>query len=160
MVPGVVGSSPITHPIKTGDIFGYLLFLYVCWLKWGSNNSMQCGRALPARAGPSRSLIFAFGKNANESHHPHLIFHACSQNAFDPDLTQTGKLSEKSCHCEGRRPVAIPRTFRKLSRIPTPVCALARNDSSFVFLWFHSASFSKPPIFAAACSCALLVAWV
>ena len=28
VVPGVVGSSPITHPIKTGDIFGYLLFLY------------------------------------------------------------------------------------------------------------------------------------
>ena len=24
----IVGSSPIVHPIKTGDIFGYLLFLY------------------------------------------------------------------------------------------------------------------------------------
>ena len=33
VVPGVVGSSPITHPIKTGDIFGYLLFLYgTCWI--------------------------------------------------------------------------------------------------------------------------------
>ncbi len=28
-------------------------------------------------------------------------------------------------------PVAIPRLFRKLSEIATPVCALVRNDSSF-----------------------------
>jgi len=27
----VVGSTPIIHPIKTGDIFGYLLFLYGIW---------------------------------------------------------------------------------------------------------------------------------
>ena len=27
----IVGSSPIIHPIKTGDIFGYLLFLYGIW---------------------------------------------------------------------------------------------------------------------------------
>ncbi len=28
VVPVFVGSIPITHPIKTGDIFGYLLFFY------------------------------------------------------------------------------------------------------------------------------------
>ena len=27
----IVGSSPIIHPRKTGDIFGYLLFLYGFW---------------------------------------------------------------------------------------------------------------------------------
>ena len=33
VVPGVVGSSPITHPIKAGDIFGYLL-LFIWYLVW------------------------------------------------------------------------------------------------------------------------------
>ena len=37
---------------------------------WESDNQMQRGRALPARAGPSRTSIFAKGENANDSHHP------------------------------------------------------------------------------------------
>jgi len=55
---------------------------------------MQRGRALPATAGGRRSLIFAFGKNANESHHPHLVFRTYPQNTFDPDLTQTGNFQK------------------------------------------------------------------
>ena len=35
VVPGVVGSSPITHPIKTEDTFWYPLFLYPqLWMIW------------------------------------------------------------------------------------------------------------------------------
>ena len=36
------------------------------------------------------------------------------------------------CHCEARRAVAIPWTFRKPLGIATPVCPLVRDDSYLV----------------------------
>jgi hypothetical protein len=56
------------------------------------------------------------------------------QNAFDPGLTQTGKFTEK----------------HRVDFCPP----------GFVHLQDHSACFSRLPIFAAACSCTLFVAWV
>ena len=35
VVPGVVGSSPITHPIKRKDTFWYPFFLYGIWRVMG-----------------------------------------------------------------------------------------------------------------------------
>jgi len=47
----VVGSTPIIHPIKTGDIFGYLLFLYGIWGMMGIERAKrkQSGGLFSAR---------------------------------------------------------------------------------------------------------------
>ena len=56
------------------------------------------------------------------------------QNAFDPELTQTGIFSEN--------------------------CRVDCCPPGFLPLWYQSARFSRFPILAAACSCTLFVAWV
>ena len=40
VVPGVVGSSPITHPIKRKDTFWYPFFLYLGW-QWDSKRAAE-----------------------------------------------------------------------------------------------------------------------
>ena len=45
VVPGVVGSSPITHPIKNKDTFWYPCFLF--WVGWDTKNSNAICRGKP-----------------------------------------------------------------------------------------------------------------
>ena len=79
----IVGSSPIVHPIKTGDIFGYLLFLYGIWWMMGLERPLkkQSGGLFLGRG---RVPFFVL----------HILRVEAPQNAVDPDLTQTGKYSE------------------------------------------------------------------
>ena len=52
VVPGVVGSSPITHPRITGDIFGYLLFLY-----WNGTPKGDTGNALRCKTVDKKTKV-------------------------------------------------------------------------------------------------------
>ena len=64
----IVGSSPIIHPIKTGDIFGYLLFLYGIWGMMGVERAKrkQSGGLFSAR-GRVPALSDASGTDVDES---------------------------------------------------------------------------------------------
>ena len=70
VVPGVVGSSPITHPIKRKDTFGYPFFLYFV-RKRGLEQSNATRMSVACEGSTEQHNNFApKGKNANESHHP------------------------------------------------------------------------------------------
>lgn len=78
VVPVFVGSNPITHPIKKTLLLCRRVF-FMEWTVRDSNNQMQqSGGLLPARAGPSRTFIFAKGENVNESHHPLVPYYLLS----------------------------------------------------------------------------------
>ena len=73
VVPGVVGSSPITHPIKSkGYPNGYPLFFI--YEDRDSNDQIQPagGRLIAAGLDGGDTLIFIPNRNenANEFHHP------------------------------------------------------------------------------------------
>ena len=69
VVPGVVGSSPITHPIKRRDI---LLDVSSFYLVMGLEDKIQMsgGHLFAAGLDGGNTYIFARGENANESHYP------------------------------------------------------------------------------------------
>ena len=94
----VVGSNPIIHPIKTGDIFGYLLFLY------GLGNIMGFERPLRKQSGGlflGRGRIHGTQAAVPKSRRQvsffvlHILWLEAPQNALDPDLTQTGNFPGK-----------------------------------------------------------------
>ena len=100
------------HGRKTASLYGKLAFfrllsrekLGLTYLgsRRNSNNDMRRGRAPPARARPSRTLIFAKGENANESILPH-------QKAYCYDSvlhSENNGVSQRKFHCG--TPLFIP----------------------------------------------------
>ena len=106
VVPGVVGSSPITHPIKislrkSGGIF----FIYgrngtrkavkktVRWTvfrPWESTLLCRC-----IRYGCRCKANLICHRKCKRAPYPNPIILHGHKNAFDPGLTQTGKFTEK-----------------------------------------------------------------
>ena len=103
----VDGSSPFGVAINKNTT-QRVVFLFMMVVPTDSKDSMRQsgGLSLAARLDGGNTTNFSKGKNVNE------------------DL----RGRQKSSHCEARRAVAIPYGDATNGGIPTPVCALARND--------------------------------